>query len=278
MMEASALTPSEDQTAVAVTQPKREFFGALESLRGLAALAVVLYHVPGWYEPFSRIGLARNGHAAVEFFFVLSGFVLYHSYGTRISGAGSFKRFVVLRLARLYPVHFVFTIAFFAIELAKFFGGASLHVDSGNPPATLHSILRALLENLILVQGLGLAPREIFLNFPSWSISTEFYTYLIFGAAVWLASRRSFIYFSIGMTALCCVTLTLVGDRVGEFQQMLRCTGGFFLGCLTRIAYGKINSWNTRVDWTGLMLVGTLILLSLDWRGRTDTWQFAFPL
>ena len=48
----------------------------LESIRGLAALLVVFYHIPKW-NPLLEIGIINNGYLMVELFFVLSGFVIY---------------------------------------------------------------------------------------------------------------------------------------------------------------------------------------------------------
>ena len=268
--EASVLTPAPPAVAVNAQAQGRTFFGELESLRGLAALLVVVYHMPNWYDPFYSSAFARNGHGAVEFFFVLSGFVLYHSYGSRIADVGALKRFTLLRFGRLYPVHLLFTMAFFGIEIAKFIGKSS--------PFSLKSLLRALGENLLLVQGLGLAPREVFLNFPSWSISTEFYTYLIFGVAVWLLSRRGFLVLSLLLTATGCGVLALAADRIGESQQFVRCVAGFFLGCITRIAYAHLKPSTSRVDWTLLLMLVSAVFLNIGWQDRIDAWKVAFPL
>lgn len=266
----SALTPAPTAVASDAHAQSRAFFGELESLRGLAALLVVVYHMPNWYEPFYRSALVRNGHGAVEFFFVLSGFVLYHSYGSRIPDARALKRFTLLRFGRLYPVHFVFAMVFFGIELAKFLGSSS--------PYSLHALLRALGENLLLVQGLGLAPREVFLNFPSWSISTEFYTYLIFGVAVWLFSHRGFLVVSLLLTVTGCAVLAVAAERIGETQQMVRCVAGFFLGCITRIAYGHMKPSTSKVDWTLLLMLVSAVFLNIPWEDRLDAWKVAFPL
>lgn len=72
-------------------------FALLDGLRGLAAIAVVLYHVDHDYMP--------GGHLAVDFFFILSGFVIGLNYHHRLaSGEMGFVRFTALRVARLYPM------------------------------------------------------------------------------------------------------------------------------------------------------------------------------
>lgn len=73
---------------------------SLDALRGVAALAVVLFHV---CIPLGVIA-APNGYLAVDFFFLLSGYVLAHAYGDRLRTDLPATSFMVLRLERLYPL------------------------------------------------------------------------------------------------------------------------------------------------------------------------------
>ena len=77
-------------------------FHALDAARGIAALIVVLYHLPVSF----RGSFFGSGDLAVDFFFALSGFVLAHAYlGRLISGRMSFRNFIIARLIRLYPLY-----------------------------------------------------------------------------------------------------------------------------------------------------------------------------
>ena len=73
----------QQSTNESIHQPA--FFLGLQSLRGVAALIVLLFHIPAWYAPFSEANTVRNGYLMVDLFFVLSGFVLMHAYGASIS-------------------------------------------------------------------------------------------------------------------------------------------------------------------------------------------------
>lgn len=272
-MQRATTQHADAASAVEQSAQKREFFGELESLRGLAALMVVLYHCPNWYPPFFDAWLARNAWVAVEFFFVLSGFVLYHSYAFRIPDAAALKRFALYRLIRLYPVHLTFTMVFFAIEAAKLFGASAGAIS----PISSASLLRALGENLLLVHGLALAPHQVFLNFPSWSISVEFYTYLIFGMAVWRLTRKGFVLLSCVLIVSCFAVFLALGEGLGEFHHMLCCVAGFFMGSLVRIAYARLGTRKGRVDWTILLLLVSAVALNRYWPPRTVTW-LAFPM
>ncbi|WP_081812220.1 acyltransferase family protein [Hyphomonas chukchiensis] len=75
-------------------------FIVLDGLRGAAALLVISDHIPSviW-------NIAPSRALAVDFFFVLSGFVLAHAYGDRLSSSMSVRAFMTRRLIRLYPLY-----------------------------------------------------------------------------------------------------------------------------------------------------------------------------
>ena len=73
----------------------------LDGMRGLAAFAVIVDHVPS--EPLRAMLGGR--YLAVDFFFVLSGLVLARAYGASLSDAGGIVRFLKLRLIRFYPMY-----------------------------------------------------------------------------------------------------------------------------------------------------------------------------
>lgn len=76
-------------------------FLLLDGLRGLAAFAVILDHTP----PNFLGELVPGRYLAVDFFFVLSGFVLAHAYGNRLASGWSTLSFMRARLIRLYPLY-----------------------------------------------------------------------------------------------------------------------------------------------------------------------------
>ena len=77
-------------------------FEALDAWRGICAVIVVVFHfvamVPSSLE---RSLFIRNGYLFVDFFFVLSGFVLCHSYRGQIASLGDIKRFAIRRFGRV---------------------------------------------------------------------------------------------------------------------------------------------------------------------------------
>lgn len=132
-------------------------FVALDALRGIAAIAVAIFHYVGGFK----------GYLAVDFFLVLSGFILSHSYLYRET---TFVSFVSHRLARLYPLH-IFTLFTFALVAWAVYEPFPIYKD-GN--------FFTFFQHLTLTQNIGLSPSEITWNYPSWSISVEFWVNVIF--------------------------------------------------------------------------------------------------
>jgi peptidoglycan/LPS O-acetylase OafA/YrhL len=147
----------------------------LTSARGFAAAAVVLYHVDGYSG--GVIGEAFptgvTGRLAVDFFFVLSGFVLAHVYGAAWeAGRYDHRDFLVRRIARIWPLH-----------LVCLFGVASI-VGAGSligmaPPWT--PTLASFAEHAALLNAVGLISENAW-NQPSWSVGAEWTAYLCFPA------------------------------------------------------------------------------------------------
>jgi len=201
----------------------------LESIRGLAALLVVFYHIPNW-NPLFDIGIIRNGYLMVELFFVLSGFVIYSAYADRIGNPKDLMRFQFLRFGRLYPVHLLFLLVYVGFELAKYIAQSRLGISSPNSQPFRENSLTALVQHVFLVQAIGPMGNPSTYNVPAWSISVEFYTYLIFGAIVLLAHKmKNALFFIMALVAL---VLLWAGETHG-FSDLLKCFAGFFIGCLT---------------------------------------------
>src|ERR1700710_928603 len=89
----------------------------LDSLRGLAAVAVLLFHLTFWRDndgisPFTFLTLdLKMFHYSVEMFFITSGFVIFMTLGSVTSS----RQFVVSRFARLYPAYWIAVIVTTAV-------------------------------------------------------------------------------------------------------------------------------------------------------------------
>jgi peptidoglycan/LPS O-acetylase OafA/YrhL len=91
----------------------RPYLTTLTPLRGIAALVVVVFHSNLMLMPFMPISkphFITAGWLWVDFFFVLSGFIISYVYGENFKGsvsAASYWKYIKSRFARVYPLHFV---------------------------------------------------------------------------------------------------------------------------------------------------------------------------
>ncbi|WP_145007018.1 acyltransferase family protein [Pseudomonas oryzihabitans] len=159
-----------------------ERFVALDSFRGLLAVAVVLFHT---YvaQAASENPLIANAYLFVEFFFVLSGFVLMHTYETRLRTLCDYRDFAISRSARLLPLHLAMLGLYVLLETGRLLA-EHLGIGFNDPAFSGATAPEQFLPNLLLLQSwLGQAITGSF-NYPSWSISIEYYLYLVFGMLV----------------------------------------------------------------------------------------------
>jgi peptidoglycan/LPS O-acetylase OafA/YrhL len=242
-------------------------FRALDGWRGVCALLVALHHIEvhGWiyWQP-----LVRNAWLFVDFFFVLSGFVIAHAYGARLGDARGVRDFVVRRLGRLYPLHVVMLSALVALELTHLML-AHIHPIAGERAAFIADRSPfAVLTNLFLVQAMGLHDSETW-NGPAWSISCEFYAYLVFAAVCFFTPGRKA---RLILSALLAVAGVVVLARFSDYGMretfhwaIFRCLYGFFTGVLAYEAWraGVLRALRgTAAEIAALVLIAAFVVLA----------------
>ncbi|BBV40660.1 acyltransferase family protein [Citrobacter portucalensis] len=137
----------------------------LTGLRFIAALMVYLCHLnTDYFGPFIK-EMFSQGFIGVSFFFILSGFILSYSYEDKLKNkVTSKKQFILLRLARIVPMHLLLAIPFILL---------AIHSKNFDFTKTL--------TNLLLIQSW--IPKEDYyfsLNGVSWSLSDELFFYVMF--------------------------------------------------------------------------------------------------
>jgi peptidoglycan/LPS O-acetylase OafA/YrhL len=205
-------------------------FEALDSWRGICALLVAMMHFPA-SGPLAESSFIRSAYLFVDYFFVLSGFVIAHGYSHRLTSALDFRRFAILRIGRIYPLHVAVLLAFVGFELMRLFVPA-LRGD-GAAPFTDGNSLSELAISLALLNGVG-ADTQLAWNGPSWSISAEMWTYFLFGIAVMLLGRRHWIALVpavLGGWAILAAWSPTYMDATWHLG-LVRCVYGFSLGAL----------------------------------------------
>lgn len=210
-------------------------FQSLDSLRGIAAYLVALHHF--WaLTPYTTSAFRTHSYLFVDFFFVLSGFVISWSYSKRILSPSDASRFLLLRLFRLYPLHICMILFMVGVQAVQFF--AFPYLVSGKAFADAHS-LNALITNLAMLQSFGLHDIPTW-NFTSWSISAELWVYVAFACARLLrAEPRHF--FGACIAAAFILKLTPEGMHSTYSWGVIRCVYGFSVGVLCCFVYQAPN-------------------------------------
>jgi peptidoglycan/LPS O-acetylase OafA/YrhL len=209
-------------------------FGVLDSWRGICALLVALFHLPA-AGLLSTNGFVRGSYLFVDFFFVLSGFVIAHAYGERLKDGQSLKRFMVTRFGRLFPLHAFMLLAFVAFELVRL---ALPQLAGGEPAFTGAFSVQSLFANLFMMHGLGIE-QGLTWNGPSWSISTELFAYLLFGVTVLFLNRFAMLAFAAAVFVAPFFLLAVSPDFMDATWDFgfIRCIYGFSFGVLIQALF-----------------------------------------
>jgi peptidoglycan/LPS O-acetylase OafA/YrhL len=220
----------------------KQRFVALDGLRGFCAVIVAVLHL---YD-FGRVEpplFIKNSFIFVDFFFVLSGFVIAHAYAGALKDGDGTLRFFIRRFGRLYPLHAFVLLLFFVSEAGKAVA-VSYGVAASVPPFSDKTTLGALAANLALVHSLGLYDHLTW-NFPSWSISVEFYSNLLYGLLFAGFLQLARVPYHVKAVTLVvfgfAASLWFIADgRVMTFDAgIFRCIYGFFLGTLVEIVHRR---------------------------------------
>jgi peptidoglycan/LPS O-acetylase OafA/YrhL len=232
MMEGARIAP----TVVSARTKAAARYEVLDSWRGICALLVALFHFPA-ANHISDTAFVRSAFLFVDFFFVLSGFVIASGYSRRLGDAESAARFAFVRFGRLYPLHLFMLAAFVAFDALHFLAPGLR--GAGTMPGGDGFDWGVLVQNIFMVHGLGFAG-GLSWNGPSWSISCEFFAYLAFAAVMLALGRRAWIALAVVALAGPLVLLRWSPhymDATWDFG-FVRCLYGFSLGVLLAWSQG----------------------------------------
>jgi len=251
--------------------PKR--FYSLDVLRGVAALVVVLWHWQHFFLPLNKQGVVFSadnqpifgslsvfynyGDNAVQLFFCLSGFIFFWLYSKRIAERSiSFKSFSILRLSRLYPLHFVTLIFVAAVQLIYSNMTNTYFVYPFND--AYHFLL-----NLFFVSSWGFQKGYSF-NYPIWSVSVEILLYAIF-----------FVFCRIFYQNIIAMIFAIILGHFFMYGLNRYIASGiecFFLGAIVFIVYMQVvktgDVWKTSI-WLPLLALGTW-LYTIEYVGSSN--------
>jgi len=217
---------------------------ALTSLRGIAAVTVLFFHA-SWiaynYAGGAPPAFWRRGYLAVDLFFLLSGFILTHVYRSRLAAERSWPaigQFLWARFCRIYPAS-LFTTALFVLVYTV--GGLYFQDKI--------SFTAQLIAALLLLQVPWLD--TIAINPPSWSISAEWYAYLLFPffvPLIWRLRGRTAAMAGIVLVAAVSVDHTIFGheDQSSGWGALIRALPEFTIGVF---AYRYFSEKRSRKFW-----------------------------
>ena len=231
----------------------RKHLVSLDGLRGVAALAVVGSH----FENLSGLQLhLQQAGAAVDFFFVLSGFVIAEAYERRLKEGLGWRAYMGVRLRRLYPA------IFGGLSLAVLF--TALNGD------TLYPLMAAQFLFLPVLAGVSVNGGELFpLNGPQWSLMLELAINAVHAAAVrWLTTPVLVGVTILAAAALVYTSLHFGGLDVGWSRANLwggppRVLYGFMIGLLIHRADAR--GWRAPVLPFGLVAAALAACMFRIW-------------
>ncbi len=250
-------------------------YSALDGWRGICALIVAAAHVGGC---FAWAGGSTpplfDGCPFVDYFFVLSGFVIGYTYDGRIDDLRSTAAFMLRRFGRLWPLHAAMLALYILFELAALVIERHRENFAAFPAFTGDKSPGSIVTNLLLIQSLGVEDGFTW-NSPSWSVSVEFWTYLVFAGVALAADARRAVA-ALALLAIGVAGVMFSGDymRTATSFGFFRCLYGFFLGYLVfrftlvprvRLAVTGFTATLIEAAAVGSMVIFVALVTSSAW-------------
>ncbi len=258
----------------------KQHFEILDGLRGVAALAVVLFHFMEWVYTDPARNFIGHGFLAVDFFFCLSGFVIGYAYDDRVAQMG-LRKFFMARIIRLHPLVIAGSVLGLLAFLFDPFGGHPEQYSSGK-------IILAFFCSVFLVPFPTIADRAFNLfsfNAPSWSLFWEYVANVVYAFVLYRISRGYLLLFTILSAVAICFVAYRSGNLLGGWSGPT-----FWDGC-ARISYSFLAGLLIyRSNWIiknklGFIGLATLLLLAFlmpaskwNWISEPLVVLFYFPL
>ncbi len=246
----------------------KQTFETLNGMRGIAALAVVMMHAQWW------LGVIHPAivSLAVDFFFVLSGFVIAYAYQEPLKAGLRRRDFMLARFIRLYPM--------FVIGLVFGIAARWIYGRPGNLTPFFGNVGFNLFMLPFPLQYPGKVDNLFPLNFPAWSLFYELSAYVIFALLTpRLNNRRLAVLIAIGFLMLIVTGVTEGSLDRGTWRPSVlggfaRVTFSFFAGVAL---YRLWLRHPTRIRLHPAILF-VLLILPLTWRPNAGPFAWLYEL
>ena len=246
-------------------------YSKLESLRGVAACLVVLIHI-SYLFPDAPIRFISNAYLFVDFFFMISGFVMSYAYTDKIKNGLSINTFIFLRLGRIYPLHVFMLFVFVFYAAAKTY----LHsIGFGGEQEFEQNNFWSFFSNLFLIHSLGVHDYLTW-NQPSWSISVEFFTYMVFFMLVKSLDKNTGMVIPVIVSIICyCALLGLKKSSLDITYDLglIRCVAAFYLGVFLFRAKPLLDKFKYNAN---LAEIGAFVFVIFSISVAHKGWSYQF--
>ncbi|MCO4292254.1 acyltransferase [Solitalea sp. MAHUQ-68] len=257
----------------------KQHFKILDGLRGVAALAVVIFHFMEWVFTDYTKNFIGHGFLAVDFFFCLSGFVIAYAYDDRLEKMGV-KEFFKSRFIRLHPLVILGTvlgvIGFFFDPFAAY------------PAYGFGKLILLILCSVFLIP-LPIMEERFFnlfsFNAPAWSLFWEYVANIFYAFVLYKIGRRSLLALTIVAGLGICFISYRSGNLMGGWGRDSFWDGG------VRVAYSFLaglliyrSQWiiKNKIGFTGLAILLSMAFLmpsfKWNWLSEGIVVLFYFPL
>lgn len=241
----------------------------LDGLRGLFALFVVLFHFNKHNAPLFIVDnfFVRESYIFVDFFFILSGYVITLTYNERLNTSADFFTFLKKRFIRLYPLLLFSTL--------MYWGFVHPHFNNQN--------IWLALDTLLLTNATPFLSSGIGMNYPTWSISSEMISYLLFGLSSIIAmqKRRPLL-----LAFLTIVSFIFLASQQNYFQTgsfgFVRGLACFNLGYFIYLMTAKNIQLSNQTEW--FVFIGIMALMYFHYTASIENpigiilLQFLIPI
>src|SRR5690348_15151808 len=243
-----------------MNQPTRHLPG-LDGLRGIAAFIVVFLHGTVYV---GRIDYRPQAAClAVDFFFLLSGFVIAHAYDGRLKRSMTWRQFMTARIIRLYPMLLIGTamgaVLFIPAHLAR------------HELSTTATLLVAAGSFALIPAGLAAGAMAYPVNIAAWSLFFEFAVNVLYGSRFGRLGNRHLVALVV-VSGAGLVPVALwggpyidigFGDPVTFLLGFVRVSYPFWIGVLLVRTIGQSPVPKIRIEAIGLILA-LLLLAPVD--------------
>jgi peptidoglycan/LPS O-acetylase OafA/YrhL len=249
----------------------RQHYDILDGLRGVAALAIVIFHFMEWIYTHPSKNFIGHGFLAVDFFFCLSGFVIAYAYDSRISAMGVFE-FFKSRLIRLHPL----------VIFGSILGLAGFIFDPFTSYSQNYGVLHIawmFICSILLIPFPVMAERSFNLfsfNAPAWSLFWEYIANVVYAFVLCKLRRRYLLIFTIVAAISLCFVSYRAGNLLGGWSK-----GTFWDGAV-RVSFSFLAGLSVyRFKWiikNKLGFLGLSFLLILGFIIPFSKWNWITEL